>query len=432
LIALIIALAISTNATAQTDWGGHTRTGEYAFARGDFARAEAEFRAALEIAQQLPAGDRRLEMSLENLARFYEHQSDFDQAQSLYHLLLAAQEMRLGLEDPGLLDTLLAVARTAQPSGDVPTVEESLTRYARIADATGMADPAQRWRALAMLARTETLQENPDGALRWQRQAVKALADDSGATETERADTIETLAHMELVAGEAQSAEFLLGQVAKLRTGDGGVNATASTMAQGAAVAFGAGEFETAEELALRALDASPNPEEELEARNVLADVSWIRVGRGADDVGDLLAAASEDEALVTASDRLRSVEALEKGTNPETLTRLVQVEARRGLPAEAAKWQRLVLESVQATSGPSSPAAIEALRNLITLLAAAGHTEEALAENGSILGSLESSFGEMDPRLVRDLEVRLGLLTELGRKKEAKAVRKRIKKLSR
>ena len=110
----------------------------------------------------------------------------------------------------------------------------------------------------------------------------------------------------------------------------------------------------------------------------------------------------------------------------------MVQVDSLRGVPGEAAKWQRLLLESAVATSGPASPGALEARRDLITLLAAADRTEQALAENDLVLDHLEDSYGEMDPRLIADLEVRLGLLTELGRKKEAKAVRKRIKKLSR
>ena len=83
-VALIIASLTAVTAGAQGSWTGHTNAGEYAFARGDLDRAESEFRAALEIAQGLPAGDRRLETSLENLARLYEHESDFDRAQPLY------------------------------------------------------------------------------------------------------------------------------------------------------------------------------------------------------------------------------------------------------------------------------------------------------------------------------------------------------------
>jgi len=424
---LVLALMITSAAAAQGDWATHTRTGEYAFAQGDIERAEAEFQAALEIVQQLPAGDRRLETSLENLARLSEHESDFNRAQALYQLQLAAQEMRLGEEDPDLLDTLLAVARTAQPSGDVPTVQESLTRYAQIAETTGKADPGRWWHALVMLARTETIQEHHDNALRWQRRAVEVLEDDRGATETERADAIETLASMELVAGEGQRAEMLLVRVAALRTSEDEADATADTMARGAAAAFGAGEPVTAERLAMRALNATPNAEAELMARRVLADISWIRVGRGTDDLAILLAAAGDDEELVRARDRLRSLTVFENGENRETLVRLVQVETLRGYPGEAAKWQRQVLDLSLADGSD-----LAARRDLVTLLAAAGELEEALAENAAILADLEAQHGATDPQLLPVLEQRLELLTRAGNKKEAKKVRKRIKKLAR
>ncbi len=424
---LVLALLAAATAAAQEDWGSHTRTGEYAFARGDFARAEAEFQAALEIAQKLPPGDSKLEVSLDNLARFYEHRSDFDRALPLYQLELAAAEMRVGENDPALLTTLLAVARTAQPVGDVPTVEKSLTMYAQIAEASGAADPDPWWAALAMLARMEIIQEHPGEALRWQRRAVEVLNDATRPTDAERADAKETLAHMELAAGEDEAAEALLVEVAALRTAEDGTDATGATMAAGAAVAYGAGEMETAERLASLALDDSPDADAELEARRVLADVSWARVGRGTDDLDVLLAAASDDEELERAAQRLSALEALQNGQNRETLIRLVYVEVLRGRPAEAAQWQRRMLGL------PLSEAdASVARRNLVLLLAAAGELDQALAENADILAALEEHHGPDDLRLVPVLEQRADLLTRAGDKKEAKQVRKRLKKLTR
>ena len=126
-VLLLITFAVC-GVHAQDSWSAHTRAGEYAFARGDLERAEAEFQAALEIAQQLPAGDRRLETSLENLARLSEHESDFDRAQSLYQLQLAAEEMRVGEEDPVLLDTLLAVISENSSRFDVWCVAHRILR----------------------------------------------------------------------------------------------------------------------------------------------------------------------------------------------------------------------------------------------------------------------------------------------------------------
>ena len=423
----LLALLSAGAAAAQSDWDSHTRTGEYAFARGDFPRAEAEFRAALEIAQKLPAGDPKLEVSLDNLARFYENRSDFDRALPLYQLELAAAEMRVGDDDPALLPMLLAVARTAQPMGEVPTVEKSLTRYAQIAEASGAADPDPWWAALSMLARMEAIQERPEEALRWQRRAVEVLEDATRPTDAERADAKETLAHMEIVAGNGDEAETLLVEVARLRTAEDGTDGTGATMAEGAAVAYGAGEMETAESLADLALDDSPNSEAELAARRVLADVSWARVGRGTDNLDVLLAAASESQELELASQRLAALEALQNPPDRETFARLVQVEALRGRPAEAAKWQRRILDLPLAQAD-----ALAAREDLVLLLAAAGELDQALAENAEILAALDAQYGPDDRRLAPVLQQRIDLLTRAGNKKEAKQVRKRLKKLTR
>ena len=70
-------------ADAQGSWEAHTRAGEAAFATGDLARAELELRRALDLASASGTAGRRLETSLSNLARLYEHMGDFDQAQPL-------------------------------------------------------------------------------------------------------------------------------------------------------------------------------------------------------------------------------------------------------------------------------------------------------------------------------------------------------------
>ena len=137
-IFILVAAAV---VGAQSDWSTHTRAGEYAFAQGNHEYAEREFQAALQIAQDFPPGDRRLETSLGNLGRLYEHDSDLDRAQPLYQLMLAVQEARVGMKDPELLGTLYAVARVSQPMGDLPTAKDSLERYAEIAETSGAADP---------------------------------------------------------------------------------------------------------------------------------------------------------------------------------------------------------------------------------------------------------------------------------------------------
>jgi len=422
---LAVTMVAATVATAQVDWATVTRGAEYAFARGQMARAEAGFKTALEIAQGFREGDRRLETSLENLGRFYEHQSEFAKAQPLYLLLLAAQEYRAGAEAPELLPTLFMVARVSQPIGDLPTVESSLTRYAAIATVSGAADPAQWWQVLAMLARTAIIQEDEAAALAWQRRAVEILETDRNASDEERAIQLESLAQMELVAGEGARAEQLYVKIAQLRTDEGEEDALPRTMAVGAEAAFAAGEFESAERLALRCLDAHPETSDEMTARSVLADVSWAKVNRGTDDLEMLLAAASDDEDLTRARDRLRSLVVLEDGTNPESVSRLVQVETLRGQPLEAAKWQQRLIEAAGAED-------VEMRFDLVALLAAGGATDEALAENSVLLSTVEAEYGAADSRMVPVLGQRMNILIDAGRKKDARKVKKQLKKLSR
>jgi len=417
---------------AQSDWSTHTRAGEYAFAQGNQEYAEREFQAALQIAQDFPPGDRRLETSLENLGRLYEHDSDLDRAQPLYQLMLAVQEARVGTKDPELLGTLYAVARVSQPMGDLPTVEESLKRYAEIAEASGTADPRQHWQVLSMLARLEIVTDDTNAALQWQRRAAEAIAEDPGATEDERAAQLESLAQMELIGGEGRRAEMALVQLATLRQEEDEADAMARTMAEGSAAAFAAGEFETAERLAMRTLNAHPEEDAEKTARTVLADVSWARVNRGTDDLGILLAAAGDNEELHRADNRLRALAVLEDGRNPKTLQRHVQVKTLRGQPAEAARRQREFLVIIDEEDGPASATALAARSDLVTLLAAAGENDQALTQNAAILAAMEAQYGTDDPHLLPVLEQRRDVLTAAGQKKQAKKVGKRMKKLAR
>ena len=345
---------------------------------------------------------------------------------------MAVQEARVGMMDPELLGTLYAVARVSQPMGDLPTAKDSLERYAEIAETSGTADPRQHWQVLSMLARLEIVSEDNDAALQWQRLSVEAINEDPSATEDERAAQLESLAQMELTAGEGRRAEMALVQLATLRQEEDEADAMARTMAKGSAAAFAAGEFETAERLAMRTLNADPEAEAELTARTVLADVSWARVNRGTDDLTVLLAAAGDNEELHRADNRLRALTVLEDGRNPKTLQRQVQVETLRGQPAEAAGRQRELLVIIDEKIGPASPAALAARSDLATLLAAAGEYDEALQENAAVLAAMETQYGADDPHLLPVLEQRRDVLTAAGQKKQAKKVGKRMKKLAR
>jgi tetratricopeptide (TPR) repeat protein len=435
----LILLLPATAAVAQTSWSDRTRAGEWAFSRGDTARAEAEFRAALGLAQGLPAGDRRLETSLQNLARFYEHQMRMDEAQPLYQLLLAAQEERVGEADPLLLDTLLAIARVAIPSGDAPAAEASLQSYLEIAESTGAADPEDRWRALKMLGRIFTIEERHDEALALQRRVVTAMDDDSIATGAERAAELESLAQMEILHGAPDAAEPLLARAVELLDADGPRHA-ADVWADAAATAFGAGEADLAEGLANTALQSvaveSDTPEA---AHRVLADVSWLRVRRGSEDLSSLIEIDGDPEELAEAGARLEAWLAIQEADLPpdhpevlDTVSRLAQVATMAKELDGAIGWQQRKLASVRETAGSRSQSWRAGTEALIGLYVAAGRTAEAASANADLIAEIEAASGPDDRRLIAPLSRQLELLGELGRKKEAKAIKKRLRKMSR
>jgi tetratricopeptide (TPR) repeat protein len=434
---LILALLVAGTASAIEPWEYRTNAAEFAFANGDFERAEAEFRGALELAQKMPQGDPRLEISLDNLARFFEHQSRFEEAQPHYLLLQAAQENRLGPDHPALFDSLLAVARVSIPIGDTPTAEASLERYLEIAESTGAADPDQHWRVLSMFARMKTLSEENEAALALQRRAVEVMRDNAVATGLEGAAELETLAQMELVDGSAESAEALLIEAVKLRSEDG-ESGRADALATAAATALGANQPEIAGRLAERALEAArAEGGDELPALKVLADASWLQVRR-AGNLGDLIGTSSDDPALITAGQRLGALAELQSAALPpghpdrlETMSRLVRIEALLGEVNDAANWQRRFVDEKRPAASDASPAALSARNDLVTLLAAAGRADEAVAANATIIQALEATHGPNDARLVAPLERQHNLLVDAGRKKEARAIRKRLKKLT-
>jgi tetratricopeptide (TPR) repeat protein len=436
-IACIAVLIGSLTATslALDPWEYRTNAGEYAYASGDLDRAEAEFRAALELAHAFPPGDRRLERSLENLARLYENQQRLDEAQPLYQLLLAAQETRVGQDSPQLLDTHLKVARVSLAAGDSPAAGASLQRYLEIAESSGAAAPAQHWVVLSMLARMRTLEQRPEEALELQRRAVEVLADDGSATGLERAHELESLAQMELLHGSPDRAEELLTHALDLRAEDGESFPT-ETYAAAATTALGAGEFDLAERLAEQAVDAAGDPPP-LDALEVLAEVSWLVVGTGGSPA-DILGAGGDSEKLRIAATRLEQVAAhpafAAKAPDPdlaETYSRLAVVTALRGDADSAASWKTRQLEAVQ-SQGADSLGTLKIRIELVSLLQASGRLDEAAAMNGRLIEALEEAYGADDPKLSLPLQRQYELLSDLGRKKEAKAVKKRLRQFER
>jgi hypothetical protein len=437
-LTLLAALIITSSplvVLAQDSWQRHTRAGEMAFTYGNFELAEKELRAALELAQQLPEGNRRIEVSLDNLARLLEHQQRWDEAQPMYELLLAAQEHRLGKQSPELLDALAAAGRVSLRAADPPTAEAHMRRYIELATGARNANKDELRAMLSTLSRMCVLQERTEEALDLQRQAVALLGESRMMTTTEQAAELETLAQLELLHGDTERARQLLLDAIDLRREDDKTISPAWELVNAASTAYAAGEPELAAELANQARAARDSAEHLLAIQTLLADVAWLKVRRARTGLEEMIAVASDSPELSAAEELLTGLLQLQQA-EPEiegqvittTLTRLVQVRALRGDMAGASATQQQLVESCRASA---CPALSKALNDLVTLLVASGRGAEAISVNAELIGLIETRKGDMDPSLLPFLNRQMDLLKANGRKKETKPIKKRIKQLA-
>ncbi len=108
---VILAAAALPARAQQGDWEQAMAAGERALGERDFARAEAQFQAALEQAESFGATDPRKVETLVRLARLYRSQGDFAKPETLYREALRMAERALGSENPAFARYLDEVGR---------------------------------------------------------------------------------------------------------------------------------------------------------------------------------------------------------------------------------------------------------------------------------------------------------------------------------
>jgi len=435
-MAIALTVLLGGSALAIDPWEYHQRLGERYFAYGQTARAEEELKKALKIAGAFPPGDRRLEATLEDLAKLYENQQRVDQAQPMYALLLAAIEARAGKDSPELLPALAAAGRTALAGGDVPTAKEDLNRYAALAATTGAADPDRHRQVLEMLSRMAAVEGDFDTALARQRQAVQLL-DGGTATGEERAVSLENLAQLELAHGSAEAGAKLLHRVADLQAADPDLGSPPTTLIKGAQAALGGGNPNVAAGLARAALETGATGAEELEARSIVADAAWRAIGAQGVSPADLLGTKKDDPSVTGARKNLDELESLQRqdlGANDPrriaTLKRLARLAAMED-DADGSLQYLSELEGIGHANGNAS-LELSSLEERAGLLRAAGRTADAIEANSKLIAAIEAARGPDDPSLLPVLKKQEELLRAARRKKEARRIHKRLRKLER
>lgn len=434
---LFLMILVTSPVAAQTNWGGRTSAGEWAFSRGDFERAAEEFRAALEISQGFPEGDVRLEESLRNLGRLYEHQSLFDEAEPMFLLLLAAEEHRVGPDSTEILDTLVALARVAVPAGDHPVALESLERFVTIADSQGITDDDRLRVVLASLTRIYLIEEKGEQALDSQRRSATMALTNPGLEAEEQAAALESQAQLEIKFGDPSAAQALVHQAGTLIKDSDPSAVIDNLYLDAARLALAEGETDVAGSIYTAFKQAVPGAGATTESARLDADIAWSAVRRDSANVVDLMAVSQDPEALKKAADALTLLDTLQKSEEApdpaarlETLGRLARVKVMQGdLPGATAVQQDLV-SLLAAATGTSSKPSQTAMRGEIDLLLAQQRNSEAADANAALIAALEQAWGEDDPRLLPSLRLQYDLLKDARRKKEAKVIKKRIRKL--
>ncbi|MGQ0713391.1 MAG: tetratricopeptide repeat protein [Gemmatimonadaceae bacterium] len=115
-------------------WETQNEAGRRFFGRGDLARAEQAFTAAIREAEQLGAGDLRLATSLANLAQLKLRQRAHDDAERLFRRSLQIREAALGQDHASLVQTLNGLAAVCYARGDIEGAEPLFHRALAITE----------------------------------------------------------------------------------------------------------------------------------------------------------------------------------------------------------------------------------------------------------------------------------------------------------
>ena len=115
-------------------WETQNEAGRRFFGRGDFARAEQAFAAAIREAEQLGAADLRLATSLANLAQLKLRQKKHDDAERLFRRSLQIRETALGPDHASLVQTVNGLAAVCYARGDIDAAEPLFQRALSITE----------------------------------------------------------------------------------------------------------------------------------------------------------------------------------------------------------------------------------------------------------------------------------------------------------
>ena len=197
----------------------HNRKGTLFAKEGQHARAEAEYRKALELWRRAH-GEEHPDVAAGRMNVGYALmlQGQYEEAEHAYRQALALQRRLLGPEHPGLANTLNALAgvlmqRDADPEDGRALYEEALSIRRR---ALGTSHPKVA-STLYNLGRIESLAGHPDAARAYHTQALRIREKTLGETHPEVARSLISLALIDLRSGACDVARPAFQRVLKIQ-----------------------------------------------------------------------------------------------------------------------------------------------------------------------------------------------------------------------
>ncbi len=198
-------------------WETQNEAGRRFFGRGDFARAEQAFAAAIREAEQLGAADLRLATSLANLAQLKLRQKNYDEADRLFRRSLQIRESALGPDHASLVQTVNGLAAVCYARGDIDAAEPLFQRALTITERRLGAQHPDIVTSLNSLARI-AFKRNDYGAAGPLLERLLVLKESTvGPDHPEAAPILGSLVKVRCAEGALDEAERLARRVVTIR-----------------------------------------------------------------------------------------------------------------------------------------------------------------------------------------------------------------------
>jgi tetratricopeptide (TPR) repeat protein len=203
--------------TTEKRWERHNEDGRRAFAKGELARAEEAFVAAIREAMELGTDNLRLASSLSNLGQLKYKQQDFAQADALFRRSLAIREHVLGPEHQGVVQSIGNLATLQYTRGELGEAQTLFERALALSEKNLGPEHADLAPTLNNLARLHFKNNDLTSAGPLLDRLLVIKEQTHGAESMEVAAILASLARVRSAAGNHAAADELARRTLEIR-----------------------------------------------------------------------------------------------------------------------------------------------------------------------------------------------------------------------